>query len=218
MDWCNVGEVQRMNAVHRLRSPTILAALGWLSACAGDACPVGEILGSDGSCYRDPTFVVTECLTETPLSGSVRDQDMAVNAFAFVEAGEKGLALIGFQREQDACSVVENHVSGFEYWHDGLVLDMAIRGELQEGSRLDLVPSTSQQVEDPEMSIRVAETDEWVERSVSGEAQVKAWVPGELLEIEVPEVDFEGGALSGQIRACHCPDLEGFWEVLAPDI
>lgn len=218
MVWFNAGETLKMIAVHRLSSISVVALVGGTLACSQAPCPVGEIQASDGACYRDPTFIVADCLTDSPLTGSVRSQEMAVNAFAFVEAGEKGLALIGFQRDQDACSVVENHVSGFEYWHDGLVLDMSIRGDVVEGAKLEIVTSTSQQAESPEMSVRVAETDEWVEKTVSGHAEVNAWIPGELLELDVAEAVFENGELSGRIQACYCPDLEGFWEVLAPDI
>ena len=218
MLWFNVGETRKMNAVHRLEGLGLVIATGFGLACSGESCPVGEIRGSDGGCYRDPTYVVADCLTEIPLSGSVRSQEMAVNAFAFVETGENGFALIGFQRDQDACSVVENHVTGFEYWHDGLVVDMSIRGSFEEGEVLELVTSTAQEPLSPEMSIRVAETDEWVEKTLAGEARVSRWSPGEILEIEVAEAVFEEGSLSGQIRACHCPELDGFWEVLAPDI
>lgn len=207
-----------MIAAHRLRGICLGVWVTFGLGCSPESCPEGEIRGSDGECHRDPTFVTSDCLTEAPLSGTVRETPMAVNAFAFVEAGEEGIALIGFERTQDACSVVENHVSGFEYWHDGLVLDMSLRGDFEVGSVLELVESTAQQPLEPEMAIRVAETDEWVEKSQQGQALVTQWMPGELLQLEITDAKFEQGMLEGDIRACYCPDLDVFWDILAPDI
>jgi hypothetical protein len=145
-------------------------------------------------------------------------QSMAVNAFAYVEVGQKGLALIGFEGEKDACQIVEAHVAGTDFWHDGLVLDLSVFGDIQAGATLQLVEAIQQDPDALEMSIRVAETDVFQVASLAGSATVSSFSPGSELRISAVNAVFEAGALEGEIKACHCPDLKRFWEIEAPDI
>jgi hypothetical protein len=68
------------------------------------------------------------------------------------------------------------------------------------------------------MSIRVAETDVFQVASLAGSARVVAFSEGEELLLSPVSADFEEGALAGDIKACHCPDLKFFWDIEAPDI
>jgi len=176
------------------------------------------LLAASGECLPDPTYFQTDCLTEHPLEGSVNGQSMAVNAFAYVSVPEGGLALVGFEGQKNACQIVEEHVAEVNYWHDGLVLDMAIRGTLIVGEDLLLVERVSQDPEQAEMSIRVAETDVFEIKATSGSAAVTAFEEGGDLSLTNIEADFQPGKLTGDIKACHCPDLKDFWDIQAPDI
>ena len=189
-----------------------------LVGCSGDPCPEGEVQGSDGNCYDDPLYQESSCGTADPLDGEIRGEAMALNSFAYVRLEESGWALIGFERDKDACAVVEDHVSGKEFWHDGLVADMSLRGVLTQGGSVEVVENTSEKREDPHMSLRVALTDEWEERSHSGAADVLVYEPQQRLELRFTGVEFHGGRLDGDALACYCPDLAVFWEILAPDI
>ena len=187
-------------------------------ACNGSECPTGFVLAADGTCHEDPTLSGPTCLTKVPLAGTVMDQSMAVNAFAYVEVGDQALALIGFQGQKDACRIVEEHVEGTVFWHDGLVLDMSIFGDLEAGATIPLVETVRQDPEDLEMSIRVAETDVFQVASLSGSANVLSYTPQGVLHIQSVQAEFQAGSLEGEIKACHCPDLKLFWEIEAPDI
>ena len=189
-----------------------------LVACQGNPCPVGELQGADGNCYRDPLYRESSCATDEPLVGEIRDASMALNSFAYVQLEERGWTIIGFERDKDACAVVEDHVAGTEFWHDGLVVDMSLRGLFSQEGTVEVVESTSEKREDAHMSIRVALTDEWQERSHSGQAEVRLYEPKSRLELSFSGVEFRGGRLEGDAWACYCPDLVDFWEILAPDI
>jgi hypothetical protein len=187
-------------------------------ACNGSECPTDFVLAADGTCHADPTVSGPTCLTEVPLTGTVMNQSMAVNAFAYVDVGDQALALIGFQDQKDACRIVEDHVAGTVFWHDGLVLDMSIFGDIEAGVTIPLVETVRQDPEDLEMSIRVAETDVFQVASLAGSATVSSYTPQGILHIQAVQAEFQAGALEGEIKACHCPDLIRFWEIEAPDI
>jgi hypothetical protein len=209
----NVGGAMKiLKALH-------LSVASLLVACGDSAsCPDGFVLAADGECYDDPGSVDSKCLTDEPLAGSVMGQTMAVNAFAYVSVEEHALALIGFQGQKDACKIVEEHVAGTVFWHDGLVLDMSIFGRVEEGATMPLVSGISQNPESLEMSIRVAETDVFQVASLAGSATVVAFSEGEELFLSPVSAEFEEGYLVGDIKACHCPDLKLFWDIEAPDI
>jgi len=209
----NVGGAMKILKARHLSVVPLLWACG-----ESNACPEGFVLAADGECYDDPSTVDAKCLTDKPLTGSVMDQPMAMNAFAYVSVGENALALIGFQGAKDACKIVEEHVAQTVFWHDGFVLDMSISGDVVEGATMPLVSAISQNPDNLEMSIRVTETNVRQVVSLSGSASVAAFSEGEELLLSPVSADFEDGALVGDIKACHCPDLKIFWEIEKPEI
>jgi hypothetical protein len=87
-----------------------------------------------------------------------------------------------------------------------------------EGATMPLVSAISQNPDNLEMSIRVTETNVRQVVSLSGSASVAAFSEGEELLLSPVSADFEDGALVGDIKACHCPDLKIFWEIEKPEI
>lgn len=197
--------------------PPILLSVALFSGCGSAPCDEGQARAGDGTCI-DLNGDEERCDRDSLLSSDIEESERSFTSFAYSELDNGTVLVLGFEDERDGCQVVQDHVEGRKWWHDGAIAEARFYGDWAAGGEVE-VSDQPEATEHPlSMNLTISVMDEGREESIDGEATLAAITLGEPLEISELTASFESGAAAADtIRACHCPDVARFWDVVPPE-
>jgi hypothetical protein len=159
---------------------------------------------------------------EYSLQGEVESTPLNFTTFAWSELNNGSVLALGFphnrENEADACTLIEQHISGEFWWHDGAIAELRIQGDWEAGGQIEITDNPTQSDSSVTMNLATSVMDEWNDFALSGSAQLAPLSIGETINLsEVETLSSTGGLTSTEIGACYCPSVREFWGVVPPE-
>jgi hypothetical protein len=158
-----------------------------------------------------------ECETFPAASGTVGGKSLTFNTFAWSNVGQ-GVLVLGFKDYSDtACELVQNHVSGTDYWIEGDIMEMNLSGDLRSGATVEFTvprrtPPMPAEVNGTASVSVISGEDFWGEQANSGSAMIDSFGAGAALEMSGLSLGFaDGSSMGSAVTACYCAEVELFW-------
>jgi hypothetical protein len=210
---------------HDLSNPFVIgiaASTVIVTGCASK-CEETQARSTTGECVDvgqvDPN---DQCKQDYNLTGEIEFTTLDFTTFAWAELNNGTVLILGFpddrENETDACSLIEQHVTGTFWWHDGAIVELRIRGEWSEGGQVEINDNSTPSDSAITMNVATSVMDEWNDLALGGSAQLAPVSIGESIDLsDIQTISSTGGLSSSVTKACYCPSVVEFWGVVPPE-
>gem|GEM_PF-4903526 len=164
----------------------------------------------------------SECKIEYSLAGELESTALNFTTFAWAELNNGSVLVLGFPEDRenktDACSLIEEHVSGSFWWHDGAITELRISGEWESGGQFAITDNPADSDNPLNINLVTSVMDEWNDYALGGSALLEPFSVGEpIIMTEIETISETGGLRSTGLTACYCASVRAFWDVVPPD-